>query len=523
MTRGARPSPGTSPAIRTATGSGGSPPPATSLTRKSPASRTSRAVWAKYRVFEGGILQVHRRLSSSEALAWSEKCRGLFWGMYPGYGLGRLEDRCFPILPRPVRAGDEGSAAGASALSARRELHPLLGPAHQVRRRHEHRPRHDRQQDPVVDDPDELGAERDRQDLGGGEDGVGGGGDAALELERRASLQHRVGSHDDPRQARPEADRAGQDAGEVLDRHEARPDGQQDEPEAHERALADPFLDRRRGRPSEDGADTLDGDDDPEKRRRAVQALAHDGEADRLQEPDDEQRDPAGDDHLAQHDRVPDVVDAGGHLDEPVDLLRHRLGLFDVHEEKAAGGDQERRRVDDRDHPAPGDREQPCSGQRADQSQALPDRREHAPCVADQLVGEHHLQQSRLAGAEERVDESVQEGHEVDQPELFPAVDEEEQQHDRGPGDVAPQEERTPGEPVDDHAGERGQQRRDGEGEEHQPGGAVAPGQLLDPDRHGEEEGSVAEEREALTDDVAAGVAVLPELAHLRPPRLVLP
>ena len=61
--------------------------------------------WAEYRVFEGGILQVHRRLSSSEALAWSEKCRGLFWGMYPGYALGRLEDRCFPILPRPAPAG----------------------------------------------------------------------------------------------------------------------------------------------------------------------------------------------------------------------------------------------------------------------------------------------------------------------------------------------------------------------------------------------------------------------------------
>ena len=30
--------------------------------------------WAEYRVFEGGILQVHRRLSSSAALAWSEKC-----------------------------------------------------------------------------------------------------------------------------------------------------------------------------------------------------------------------------------------------------------------------------------------------------------------------------------------------------------------------------------------------------------------------------------------------------------------
>ncbi len=56
--------------------------------------------WAEYRVFEGGILQVHRRLSSPAALAWSEKCRGLFWSMYPAYSLGRLEDRCFPILPR---------------------------------------------------------------------------------------------------------------------------------------------------------------------------------------------------------------------------------------------------------------------------------------------------------------------------------------------------------------------------------------------------------------------------------------
>jgi predicted phosphodiesterase len=56
--------------------------------------------WAEYRVFEGGILQVHRRLTSPAALAWSESCRGLFWGMYPSYALGRLEDRCFAIMPR---------------------------------------------------------------------------------------------------------------------------------------------------------------------------------------------------------------------------------------------------------------------------------------------------------------------------------------------------------------------------------------------------------------------------------------
>jgi len=60
--------------------------------------------WAEYRVFEGGILQVHRRLSSPAALAWSEKCRGFYWGLYPSYAFGRLEDRCFPVKPRSAAA-----------------------------------------------------------------------------------------------------------------------------------------------------------------------------------------------------------------------------------------------------------------------------------------------------------------------------------------------------------------------------------------------------------------------------------
>lgn len=56
--------------------------------------------WAEYRVFEGGVLQVHRRISSPEALAWSERCRGLIQGYYPAYAFGSLADRCFPIWPR---------------------------------------------------------------------------------------------------------------------------------------------------------------------------------------------------------------------------------------------------------------------------------------------------------------------------------------------------------------------------------------------------------------------------------------
>jgi predicted phosphodiesterase len=56
--------------------------------------------WAEYRVFEGGILQVFRRISAPEALAWSERTRAMFAGLYHDYAFGRLEDRCF-VLPSP--------------------------------------------------------------------------------------------------------------------------------------------------------------------------------------------------------------------------------------------------------------------------------------------------------------------------------------------------------------------------------------------------------------------------------------
>ncbi len=56
--------------------------------------------WAEYRVHEGGLLQVVHRISSPDALAWSESCRGLYsdFGIdYAGYALGSLADRCFEI------------------------------------------------------------------------------------------------------------------------------------------------------------------------------------------------------------------------------------------------------------------------------------------------------------------------------------------------------------------------------------------------------------------------------------------
>jgi 3',5'-cyclic-AMP phosphodiesterase len=49
--------------------------------------------WAEYRVHEGGILQVFHRISTPEALAWSEQTRNMYEGLYAGYALGPVTDR----------------------------------------------------------------------------------------------------------------------------------------------------------------------------------------------------------------------------------------------------------------------------------------------------------------------------------------------------------------------------------------------------------------------------------------------
>ena len=54
--------------------------------------------WAEYRVHSGGIMQVVHRMSSPEALAWSERCRFLYadFGVdYESYAMGTLRERCF--------------------------------------------------------------------------------------------------------------------------------------------------------------------------------------------------------------------------------------------------------------------------------------------------------------------------------------------------------------------------------------------------------------------------------------------
>jgi predicted phosphodiesterase len=56
--------------------------------------------WAEYRIFEGGILHLVHRIRRPDALVWTERTRGMFGGLYPGYAFGTLEERSFRLPSR---------------------------------------------------------------------------------------------------------------------------------------------------------------------------------------------------------------------------------------------------------------------------------------------------------------------------------------------------------------------------------------------------------------------------------------
>lgn len=59
--------------------------------------------WAEYRIHEGNIVQVMHRISTPDALTWSDKTRHMFEGLYRDYAFGSLSDRCFSWAPRRGR------------------------------------------------------------------------------------------------------------------------------------------------------------------------------------------------------------------------------------------------------------------------------------------------------------------------------------------------------------------------------------------------------------------------------------
>jgi 3',5'-cyclic-AMP phosphodiesterase len=53
--------------------------------------------WAEYRVHAGGYTQIVRRIASPDALAWTERTRPMFAGLYRDYALGSLAARGFTL------------------------------------------------------------------------------------------------------------------------------------------------------------------------------------------------------------------------------------------------------------------------------------------------------------------------------------------------------------------------------------------------------------------------------------------
>ncbi|MGI8984993.1 MAG: metallophosphoesterase family protein [Acidimicrobiales bacterium] len=69
------------------------------------ATKDYPGVWAEYRIHESAVMQVVHRISSPDALAWTERTRQMFAGLYPAYSFGSLADRCFYVTgPRRAPA-----------------------------------------------------------------------------------------------------------------------------------------------------------------------------------------------------------------------------------------------------------------------------------------------------------------------------------------------------------------------------------------------------------------------------------
>lgn len=57
--------------------------------------------WAEYRVYEGGIVHLMRRISEPAALSWTERTRHMYEGGYAGYAFGPLDARSFSVEVSP--------------------------------------------------------------------------------------------------------------------------------------------------------------------------------------------------------------------------------------------------------------------------------------------------------------------------------------------------------------------------------------------------------------------------------------
>ena len=166
----------------------------------------------------------------------------------------------------------------------------------------------------MVDQSDEQRADGDSGGLRDGqrrfEDRIG----AALQVRRRAALKQRDRPDEDPRQASAEDDRTGHHEGERRRRQEREAGCRERHPQRAATAFADPRHEGRGRRPRGHRAGPLHGEQHAEEGGRAMQTVVHDGEQDRLAEPERHHRERAGGDQPAQDGRGAHMGDPGAEL-----------------------------------------------------------------------------------------------------------------------------------------------------------------------------------------------------------------
>src|SRR5579872_314548 len=420
-------------------------------------------------------------------------------------GLGPSPD---DLARARLGCGGGGRRGGICGRCGRPALRVLLGAGDEKNARGRHHDGHDHEEEAVVEHGDECSPEGDRDRLRRGHEDTDGGRDTALQLVRRAALHECREGHDEPRQTEAEQGDPGSDEEERARHLESAAATGEDEGGSHREALADAADEPGGGHAAEDRADALDGDEDAEEARPPVEPVRDDRETERLEEADHHAGESRRRHHLAEHDVAPDVHGAGGDRVPPASVLRHRRRLVHPDEEERSRRHDEGAGVDHGDHAPARHREDGGADERAEEADPLAGGRQEAVGVGE-TVGRHHRgEEGGLARIEERRHDAVEEGDEPDDPDLAAAVDGEKAEHDGGAGEVAPHEDRSAVHAVDDDAGERPAQRGEREEEEGEAGLGVGPGELADPDAHGEPGRGVAEDREELAAEEPAEVAV---------------
>ncbi len=65
------------------------------------ATKDYPGVWAGYKVYDGGLVQVVRRISRPDVISWTEATRRAMNGQWHRWSPGRLDDRCFALRSTP--------------------------------------------------------------------------------------------------------------------------------------------------------------------------------------------------------------------------------------------------------------------------------------------------------------------------------------------------------------------------------------------------------------------------------------